>query len=158
ERCPAHASRPQGAVRGQLLAHVGRRVEQDPALAVRAHRHGRLRAAGALLPRRAAVGTATIPLGESATCGGAEDDDAHREKRGRDRARPPKLGCSTRRGYALPAYAPTSMPSSTTSNSGFVHDMLQPPRLVVVDHSTTTFPSRRRAIPNGNRQHRGLTV
>jgi len=47
-----------------------------------------------------------------------------------------KLGCSTRRGYALPAYAPTSMPSSTTSNSGFVHDMLQPPILVVVDHST----------------------
>src|SRR5439155_666880 len=50
-----------------------------------------------------------------------------------------KLGSSTQRGYALPAYAPTSMPSSTTSNSGFVHDMLQPPRLVVVDHSTANF-------------------
>jgi hypothetical protein len=28
---------------------------------------------------------------------------------------------------ALPAYAPTSIPSSTTSNSGFVHDMSHPP-------------------------------
>src|SRR3989441_7144600 len=122
ERCPAHALRPQGAVCGQLLAHVGRRVEQDPALAVRAHRHGRLRAAGALLPRRAAVGTATVPLGESATGGGAEDDDAHRKKRPGSRPASSSLAvelgevtrCPRTRRLPCPARRPRIQASSTT--------------------------------------------
>src|SRR4051794_1369672 len=60
----------------QLLAQIGRRVDQEPVIAVSTDRN---RSLGALQPsigsRRRAYRTPAIPLRNAATCRGAQDDD-----------------------------------------------------------------------------------
>src|SRR6184192_231617 len=93
-------------------------------VAVSADGDGRLRATGAPEPRLLAVATAAVPLRQPATCRRAEDDDAHSSRKVKRPGSPPgpSFICPNLV-QAVPAYAPTSIPSSTTSNSGFVHFM-----------------------------------
>ena len=62
---------------GELGAEVRGGVEENPALAVGAHRHGRLRTAATVLSGVRAVTAAAIPLRDSTARRRAEDDNAH---------------------------------------------------------------------------------
>ena len=64
--------------RDQLLAQIGRGVDQEPVLAVGADRDRGLGALefGMFASRRPANRTSAIPLRNAATCRGAQDDDA----------------------------------------------------------------------------------
>jgi hypothetical protein len=86
-----------------------------------------LRASAFARARGATVGTAAVPLRQTATRAGSEEDDVHDEVRRRKR----RAGFPETRPFPLirlravlqaePAYAPISMPSSMTSTSGLVH-------------------------------------
>jgi hypothetical protein len=73
-----------------------------------------------------AVRTPAIPLRHSAAGRRTENDGAHRRK-GPGSSPGPSISRASL-GQALPAYAPTSIPSSTTANSGFVQVMFLPPQ------------------------------
>ena len=64
--------------RDQLLAQIGRGIDQEPVLAVGADRNRSLGASefGMLVPRCPANRTSAIPLRNTTTCRGAQDDDA----------------------------------------------------------------------------------
>src|SRR5205807_1373860 len=81
------------------------------------------------------VAAAAIPLGEPAARRRAEDNHAHDWKLKRPGSSPGPSISRINLVQALPAYAPTSIPSSTTSNSGLVHFILTPPETLVVHHS-----------------------
>ena len=125
----------KAAVSAELGPQVRRGVQEDPPLAVRAHGHGRLGTATVVVPGIGAVGAPAVPLRQSAARRRPEDDHAHGRKLKRPGSSPgPSVSCANLV-QALPAYAPTSIPSSTTSNSGLVHDISHPPETGVVDHS-----------------------
>src|SRR5690348_17370431 len=70
----------RGRKRRDLLAHVGRRVQKEPASSIGAHCDGRLRT-GVRTLRRLASGAAgrtpAVPLRESAARGGSQKRYAH---------------------------------------------------------------------------------
>src|SRR5256885_3825080 len=66
---------------GELRAEIRRRVQENPALAVGAHRHGRLRAAPIGVSGFGAVTAAAIPLRDSTTCRRAKDDEDRKSTR-----------------------------------------------------------------------------
>ncbi len=66
----------------QLVAHIGRRIDQEPLDAVRADGDGRLRPgvdASGIGAGGAAGGAPAVPLGDGAPGGGAEKNDLHGE-------------------------------------------------------------------------------
>ena len=77
------SARMQETIRFDLLAQIGRSVDQEPALAIAAHRQGSLGPGhGACLAGTgAAAGICVgIPLGEAATGGGSQDDGPHDDR------------------------------------------------------------------------------
>ena len=122
----------------QLVADIGRGVQQEPAAAVGADGGGRLGAGyggGGIAACGAAGRAPAVPLGKAAAGGAAEQDDVHAEKR-RGRAQPRRQEdavTSCPRTRLLPSV------TATTVNSGFVHAI---ERLLVSPLPRVGIPNR----------------
>ena len=120
----------------ELLAHIGRGIQEKPSAAIAADGDRRLRARyrrARIVACETATWAPAVPLREAAACGATEQKNVHarvKQTRARRDSREPRR----RSTYFLPAYAVTSNVTATTVNSGLVQAMRQTPSLFASVH------------------------